>query len=79
MRLLGAHANILGVNDLFCDVRDNALYIAMELLDSDLHRIIQSPQDLTDAHHRFFMRRGRADVFARVPREDDTSRPTPLE
>ena len=27
----------------------------MELLDSDFHRIIQSPQDLTDAHHRFFM------------------------
>jgi serine/threonine protein kinase len=55
MKLLGGHANILGVRDLFCDVRENALYIAMELLDSDLHRIIQSPQDLTDAHHRFFM------------------------
>lgn len=27
----------------------------MELLDSDLHRIIQSPQALGDAHHRYFM------------------------
>ena len=27
----------------------------MELLDSDLHRIIQSPQPLGDAHHRYFM------------------------
>ena len=55
MKLLGVHANILGVKDLFCDTKENALYIAMELLDSDLHRIIQSPQELSDAHHRFFM------------------------
>ena len=27
----------------------------MDLMDSDLHRIIQSPQTLTDAHNRYFM------------------------
>jgi serine/threonine protein kinase len=34
---------------------DDELYIVMELLDSDLHRIIQSAQALSDAHHRYFM------------------------
>jgi hypothetical protein len=35
--------------------RADELYIVMELLDSDLHRIIQSKQALSEAHHRFFM------------------------
>jgi len=55
MRLLGAHENVISMFDLFCSERDDELYIVMELLDSDLHRIIQSPQPLTDAHHRYFM------------------------
>lgn len=53
MRLLGAHPNIIKLKDLY-GIQDE-LYIVMELMDSDLHRIIQSPQTLTEAHHRFFM------------------------
>ncbi|EGB05228.1 hypothetical protein AURANDRAFT_31212, partial [Aureococcus anophagefferens] len=55
MRLLGAHTNIVSIHDLFCDVHHDELYIVMDLMDSDLHRIIQSPQTLTDAHNRYFM------------------------
>ncbi len=44
MRFMGRHENIISLEDLM--VRDAAdeLYIVMELLDSDLHRILQSPQ-----------------------------------
>ena len=55
MRVLGAHANVVSISDLFCNKQNDELYIVMELMDSDLHRIIQSPQALTDAHHRYFM------------------------
>lgn len=55
MRLLGAHPNIIGLDDLYSNVVEDELYLVMELMDSDLHRIIQSPQALTEAHHRFFM------------------------
>ena len=55
MRYLSAHPNIITMHDLFADVGDDELYIVMELLDSDLHRIIQSPQPLTEAHNRYFM------------------------
>lgn len=43
------------MEDLFVSEHYDELYIVMELLDSDLHRIIQSPQALGDAHHRYFM------------------------
>ncbi len=55
MRLLGAHVNVVSMLDLFCNDCNDELYIVMELMDSDLHRIIQSPQTLSDAHHRYFM------------------------
>jgi serine/threonine protein kinase len=56
MRYLSAHPNIISMYDLFCgDAADDELYICMELLDSDLHRIIQSPQPLTESHVRYFM------------------------
>mmetsp|Transcript_41101 Transcript_41101/g.109664 ORF Transcript_41101/g.109664 Transcript_41101/m.109664 type:complete len:262 (+) Transcript_41101:121-906(+) len=55
MRYLSAHPNIITMHDLFAETANDELYIVMELLDSDLHRIIQSPQPLTDAHHRYFM------------------------
>ncbi len=34
---------------------EDELYVVMELMDSDLHRIIQSGQQLTDAHFKHFM------------------------
>ena len=55
MQLLGGHANIVSMRDLFCNEQNDELYIVMDLMDSDLHRIIQSPQTLTDAHNRYFM------------------------
>ncbi|CAM9475181.1 unnamed protein product, partial [Sphacelaria rigidula] len=54
-RYLGVHPNIISLEDLFVSEYHDELYIVMELLDSDLHRIIQSPQPLGDAHHRYFM------------------------
>ena len=55
MRYLGAHENIITLKDLFLREAEDELYIVMELLDSDLHRIIQSKQALSEAHFRFFM------------------------
>lgn len=55
MRHMGRHENIISLVDL--SVRESAdeLYIIMELMDSDLHRIIQSPQRLSNEHFRHFM------------------------
>lgn len=55
MRYLGTHPNIITLEDLWIKEQHDELYIVMELLDSDLHRIIQSSQPLSDAHFRFFM------------------------
>lgn len=33
----------------------NDVYIVYELMDTDLHQIIRSPQELTDAHFQFFV------------------------
>lgn len=55
LRYLGVHPNVVSLEDLFVSEYHDELYIVMELLDSDLHRIIQSPQALGDAHHRYFM------------------------
>ena len=55
MRWLGKHPNIITLRDLMVNLEDDELYIVMELLDSDLHRIIQSPQPLEDAHFKHFM------------------------
>ena len=55
MRHLGVHANIISLLDLLWREQNDELYIVMELLDSDLHKIIQSSQTLTDQHHRLFM------------------------
>ncbi|CAM9348073.1 unnamed protein product [Choristocarpus tenellus] len=55
MRHLGVHENIITLKDLFCREVDDELYIVMELLESDLHRVIHSSQVLTDQHHCVFM------------------------
>ena len=33
----------------------NDVYIVYELVDTDLHQIIRSPQELTDPHFQFFI------------------------
>eukprot|EP00640_Fibrocapsa_japonica_P001309 CAMPEP_0113944210 /NCGR_PEP_ID=MMETSP1339-20121228/31372_1 /TAXON_ID=94617 /ORGANISM="Fibrocapsa japonica" /LENGTH=380 /DNA_ID=CAMNT_0000949317 /DNA_START=208 /DNA_END=1350 /DNA_ORIENTATION=- /assembly_acc=CAM_ASM_000762 len=55
IRYLGVHPNVITLEDLWVKEQHDELYIVMELLDSDLHRIIQSSQPLSDAHFRFFM------------------------
>ncbi len=49
------HANIISLKDLIVNVEDDELYVVMELYDTDLHRIIQSPQALGDAHFKHFL------------------------
>ena len=44
MRYLGIHENIIALEDLMIRESADELYIVMELLDSDLHRVIQSSQ-----------------------------------
>jgi len=58
MRWLGKHANIISLKDLIVNAEPGGadeLYVVMELFDTDLHRIIQSPQPLGDAHYKHFL------------------------
>eukprot|EP01062_Namystynia_karyoxenos_P049612 TRINITY_DN3802_c1_g3_i2.p1 TRINITY_DN3802_c1_g3~~TRINITY_DN3802_c1_g3_i2.p1 ORF type:complete len:487 (+),score=195.63 TRINITY_DN3802_c1_g3_i2:68-1462(+) len=50
------HPNVLGVRDLIAHEEDDSesLYIVTDLMDVDLHRIIQSPQVLSDRHLAYF-------------------------
>lgn len=50
MRHLGVHRNICNLQDVYSPQGLDEIYIAMDLMDTDLHRIIQSPQKLSDAH-----------------------------
>lgn len=55
MRHMGKHENIISIYDLIVREQADELYIVMELLDSDLHRVIQSKQPLSDNHFRYFV------------------------
>jgi len=54
------HDNIISIRDIL-QPRDDDLktyrdvYIVLDLMESDLHRIIYSPQELTDEHVRYFL------------------------
>jgi serine/threonine protein kinase len=54
-RWLGKHGNIISLKDLIVDLEEDTLYVCMELMDTDLHKVIQSQQALTDAHYKHFM------------------------
>jgi serine/threonine protein kinase len=54
MRLLKEHPNIITLYDLSLYEEKAELYMMMELMDCDLHRIIQSKQTLTDQHFKCF-------------------------
>jgi serine/threonine protein kinase len=54
MRYLGKHENIVTLEDLIIRESADELYIVMELLDSDLHRVLQSKQPLTNNHLKYF-------------------------
>lgn len=49
------HAQVVSLKDLVVREAEDELYVIMDLMDSDLHRIIQSKQPLTDAHYKHFM------------------------
>jgi len=57
MRLLGVHPNVISLTNLWTrdDSNDSELYLAMELMDSDLHAIIQSKQQLSEPHFQVLM------------------------
>eukprot|EP00752_Nemacystus_decipiens_P018401 g16504.t1 len=56
MRYLEPHPNIVSLEDLLVNEHQDELYIVMELLDCDLHYVInKSNQPLDDVHHRYFM------------------------
>lgn len=55
MRYFGQHENIISLLDLYLRESQEELYIVMELMDSDLHHVIQSKQALTEAHIKHFM------------------------
>ena len=54
MKLLGPHPNVISLYDLSLFEEKAELYMMMELMDCDLHRIIQSKQPLTDQHLKTF-------------------------
>jgi len=54
LKLLGSHPNIISLYDLSLFEDKAELYMMMELMDCDLHRIIQSKQSLTDMHFKCF-------------------------
>lgn len=56
MKVLGAHPNIISLFDLSLFDEKSELYMYMELMDCDLHRIIQSKQPLNDTHYKCFAR-----------------------
>ncbi|KAG2532226.1 hypothetical protein BBO99_00000371 [Phytophthora kernoviae] len=41
--------------NLSTNLKDDELYIVMDLMDTDMHRVIQSSQPLSDAHAKYFL------------------------
>jgi len=57
LRHLGKHENVVTLEDLIINGNDDTkdeLYIVLELLDSDLHKVLQSKQQLTEQHYKYF-------------------------
>lgn len=55
-----SHENILRVRDIMTMSQDDvdvmdAVYLVVELMETDLHRVIYSQQELTELHYKFFM------------------------
>lgn len=50
------HENVIGIRDLMCGAADCAdLYVVTHLMDTDLHKVIRSPQPLSDQHVQYFL------------------------
>ncbi|RLN47685.1 hypothetical protein BBJ29_000576 [Phytophthora kernoviae] len=55
LQFLGKHPNIISIHNLSTNLKDDELYIVMDLMDTDMHRVIQSSQPLSDAHAKYFL------------------------
>ena len=55
LRHCGQHPNVITLRDLAVDEAHDELYIVMEAMDTDLHRIIQSSQSLGESHLKHFL------------------------
>jgi len=50
------HENVIGIRDLMCGAADcSDLYVVTHLMDTDLHKVIRSPQPLSDQHVQYFL------------------------
>ncbi len=56
MRLLDPHPNIISLYDVSLWDKKTELYLMMELMDCDLHKVIQSKQSLTENHYKCFIK-----------------------
>eukprot|EP01038_Epipyxis_sp_PR26KG_P007633 gene7633-10391_t len=56
LKLLGPHPNIISLYELSLFETKTELYMAMEVMDCDLHRVIQSKQPLSEKHHKCFIK-----------------------
>jgi serine/threonine protein kinase len=56
MRFLGPHPNVISLYNLSLFDEKSELYMMMELMDCDLHRVIQSKQTLTPKHFKCFLK-----------------------
>ncbi|GMF30687.1 unnamed protein product [Phytophthora fragariaefolia] len=46
---------VISIHSLSTNLKDDELYIVMDLMDTDMHRVIQSSQSLSDAHAKYFL------------------------
>ena len=50
------HENVICISDLMCGPNGcSDLYVVTSLMDTDLHKVIRSPQPLTDQHVQYFL------------------------
>ena len=55
MRSFGQHESIISLSDLSMREDKDELYMMMELVDTDLHRLLQSKTALSEDHVRIMM------------------------
>lgn len=56
MRLLGQHPNVITLYELSLYQPKTELYMMIEMMDSDLHKVIQSNKPLTMRHNKCFLK-----------------------
>ena len=54
LRYLGHHPNIMCLENAMIMPEEDEVYLVMSIMDTDLHRVIQSQQSLSDQHLRVF-------------------------